>query len=135
MIDIIHNCKMTIFCQYFNTYYTIICMKSKPISDILDQDLKNIVKNMFIHFCERLSRKGKKVKDIQYDILFLTCLIVTVKLEKEVSFAIDTFKYFTTTTFKCQNVTEKILELELIILSVINFDVDKFRNTVKYQTP
>lgn len=118
----------------FNTYYTTICYRSEPISNIIDKELRTIIKNMFVYFSEKLDKHEKRIDEVHYQVLFLTCLIITIKYEKEISFSLDTFKYFTQETLEYSNICDVISKLEIMLLSHINFDIDKFRTKIKSES-
>lgn len=118
----------------FDKYYTTICCSSERIFNILDKELRTIIKNMFVYFSEKLDKHEKRIDEVHYQVLFLTCLIITIKYEKEISFSLDTFKYFTQETLEYSNICDVISKLEIILLSHINFDIDKFRTKIKSES-
>tara|TARA_E500000331_G_scaffold358040_1_gene422382 strand:+ start:1970 stop:2299 length:330 start_codon:yes stop_codon:yes gene_type:complete len=92
--------------------------------DIPYLDKKDLV--ILHNFFTYISRCDKHMSEIKRQLLFLTCLSIVLKFEKDIAFDISPFRYFSNDLLPYNNISEKIIEFELIILGHINFDLNKF---------
>ena len=97
-------------------------------STILEPDFIQILRKMYISILIKINSKIKeKITELGQQMLFLTSFVILSKYENERIVNITTLKNFSPATFEVTNLTSRILELELMILKYINFDVEKFK--------
>lgn len=116
-----------------NNTYTLIfssyMAKLNQISEYRMSDSElDIFYNMFIDLIQRVDKKRESCIEECRQLLFLTCMNIVLKFEREISYDIRSLRNFSKELNVYGNVHEIVRDFEHIILSYINFDLSEYKN-------